>query len=179
MGLVAFIGTFVTAAAGVTAGHLIRAFSPRPRLLAALLAGWSCVVGGAGLALAVWVPAFKRLWTPSFGLQTAAVGLALLCLCYVSVDLPRGPLLRKATSVAIWPLVALGRNALLVYFGSHVIIVLLIRSTGSVKGQTMADDLANSLAINGSSRLGLVVANLLAWWLLAAVLHRSRVYIHA
>lgn len=179
VGLVAFVGTFITAAAGVTAGHLIQAFRRRPNLLASLLAGWACAGGGVGLALGSWVPSFKRLWTPSFGLQMAALGLALLCICYVAIDLPRAPRLRRVGSVLSWPLVGLGRNALLVYFGSHVLVVLLIRSTGSGSGRTMADDLASALAIWGPSHLGLVVPNLLAWGLLAASLHRSRVYVHA
>ena len=63
----------------------------------------------------------KRLWTPSFVLVTGAISIGLILAAHLTVDRSR-----VAATIAT-PLTALGRNALLVYVGQHVVGVWLSR----------------------------------------------------
>ncbi|GAA1629015.1 heparan-alpha-glucosaminide N-acetyltransferase domain-containing protein [Georgenia ruanii] len=173
-GLVAICGTFVTAAAGVTAGHLAVRYR-RSRLAPVWLGGWAVVVGGAGAVLTEWVEPMKRLWTPSFGLMTAALGVAILAIGYLLHDIPTRAGWAAVRARLGVPLIALGRNSLLVYFGSHVAHSLLLR-TGE---PPLAERIAQAVALDADPRLEFVLVSLAAWWLLALVLHWRRIYVHA
>jgi len=80
------------------------------------------------------------------------------------------------------PFVALGRNSLLVYVGSEVVAAVLLlrplRADPAVE-PSAAQSLAERLAWLGSPQVGFSVALLLAWWVLALVLHQRRWYLRA
>jgi len=114
----------------------------------------------------------KRLWTPPFALRIAAVTTIALLIGHLIADRRRvGPVV----GAAIWPLVALGRNSLLVYFGSHVVMSVLERPTAS--GTTIAEELARNLAIAGDAQLGFTVAALAFWIALACLMRRAGVFL--
>lgn len=179
VGIIASMGAVITASIGCTSGHLFSWLRRRPWVLCMALLAWAATGFFFGRWMSLHIPAFKRLWTPSFALITGALGVALLFLAFALIDLPSRTRLRPVINVLKWPFVALGRNSLLVYFGSHVVTVLLIRSTGHAPGVTMADDLAHKLSLHGSPQLGLTVTTVAFWWVLAMILHSRRVYVHA
>lgn len=175
-GLVAICGAFVTAAAGTTAGHLaLDARDGRRRVGLVRIAAWTmlCAVLGAGLSLLV--EPFKRLWTPSFALLAGALGLAIFLVAFAVFDVVLEHTGGKgAGDRAGWPLVALGRNSLLVYFGSHLLSAMLMRHGGEV---SWAERMGETLSFGGDPQVAFALASLTLWWGLAAVLHRRRVYI--
>lgn len=176
-GIVAITGALLTAAAGTTAGHLALSsrrlgWKTEPVKLLALAAAMS----GLGWVLSIWVPAFKRLWTPSFSLVAGAAGVTIFAVAFLIFDVPLRPTATKIRHRVAWPFTALGRNSLLVYFGSHLVIDVLNR-TGTPPG--LAWRIAAKLGDTMGAPYGFIALNLVAWWLLALILHRHRIYIHA
>jgi predicted acyltransferase len=175
-GLVAFVGLLLTACVGVTAGHVVLRHRGSPVAVArilALLAG--CLA--AGSAIAAVVEPFKKLWTPSFALLTAAVGLALLVVGISVFDLPNSRRYQRLAQPLAWPVAALGRNSLLVYFGSHALVDVL----GKIGNPSLADRLIELLDFHlvGRADIGFLLAHAALWWLVAVVMHRRGIYITA
>lgn len=140
-GVVAISGALVSAAAGATVGHLLLSLRSRQTperpwrggAVATVSLG-ALGVGLVGAALLLvqapaWLggsplPVMKRLWTAPFALEVAAGVVLALLVAHLLLDRPALPRPLRAVS---WPLIALGRNSLLVYFGSHVVMALLMR----------------------------------------------------
>ncbi|GAA2249688.1 heparan-alpha-glucosaminide N-acetyltransferase domain-containing protein [Herbiconiux moechotypicola] len=186
VGLVALLGALVSASAGATAGHLMLWLRERrdarggrvagpvadlPSLLGAACAmallGWVLVTAPE----AVWSVhplVMKRLWTPPFALWVAAGTVVALGVAHVIVDRPR---LSAPLRALVWPLEALGRNSLLVYFGSHALMSVLTRPLEG--GGTAAVRLAEIVAVTGDPQLGLSIL-MLGFWLAVACVFRWR-----
>lgn len=128
--MVVLLGALVTALAGVTAGHLLLGMRHRAHRAVAALVGWTVTLAAAGWMAHLVVPAFKRLWTPGFGLGVAAVGVLALTLGFFVFDVPAAAWVSRVRERIAWPLVAMGRNSLLVYFGSHLLVFDLITRGG-------------------------------------------------
>ncbi|WP_164737317.1 heparan-alpha-glucosaminide N-acetyltransferase domain-containing protein [Georgenia sp. SYP-B2076] len=173
-GLVAIAGAFVTAAVGVTAGHLmVRHRSSR--LAPVWLLGWAAAVIGVGVVLAQWVEPMKRLWTPSFALVAAGLGVVILAVGFLLHDAPAPAWWGRVRGRLAVPLVALGRNSLLVYVGASAVHNLLLR-TGDPSAAVRIGD---AVSLDADPRLEFTLLSLAAWWLLALVLHARRIYVHA
>ncbi len=172
-GLVGILGALLTACVGTTAGHI--ALSARgTRRAPLLLVGWAGVVAVAALGAVQVLPVMKRLWTTPFGLGVAAAGVVLLAVGMGLLDLPaRGRWERLRRRLA-WPQVAMGRNSLLVYFGSHLLVIVLLGHGGE---PSWAHDAARAVDVVGHPRASFVGAMLLLWGGLAALLHRRRIYL--
>ena len=172
-GVVGILGACVTASAGAAAGHL--ALSARgTRRGPSYLLGWAVVLMAAAALAAQLLPVMKRLWTTPFALGAGGLGIVLLALGMAVLDLPAGPRWTAVRERLAWPQVALGRNSLLVYFGSHLLMDVLSAHGGD---PSWAQSLAASVAVGGMPRVGLVLAMVLGWAMVAAVLHRHRVYL--
>lgn len=138
-GVVVIMGALVSAAAGATVGHLLRALSNRAQETGsgpknAILPLIAAVVYFLALAFFLKyifpvffgadLPIMKKLWTAPFALILASTTTAALLLGHLMLD---------RNNVSPWfktlnyPLVSLGRNSLFVYFGSHVLTSLLNR----------------------------------------------------
>ncbi len=170
-GILGILGALSIASAGVVVGHLL-ADRHRQRHTVARLLAWAATVAIAGWAFAQVVPALKWLWTPSYGLITATAGVLLLTLAYAVVD--TGP--HRAIGYRLaYPLRALGRNSLLVYFGSHVAMMIMLR----LGEPSLPERLSAKLGWTGHPHLAWVIASVLAWWALALVLDRKRIYVRA
>lgn len=183
-GVIAILGAFVTAAAGTTAGHMALASRGTLAHLGALrLGAWAGVVALYGWGLTLLVPAFKRLWTPSFGLATAALGIILFAVCFWIFDAPAGQAWSIKRPRFAEPLVALGRNSLLVYFGSHLLVDVLDRlGTNGGTEPSLAARLAGAVSLGlpaGWDAWGFVLLNLAFWWILSIILRHFKIYIHA
>lgn len=206
VGLMAGWGALVSASAGATMGHVILAVrrgagssgggaSPARAILPLL----ACAGGALLLAQAsIWVPdqvagadvlVMKRLWTPPFALRLAAPVAAALLLGHLLLDGERRGVVSRVVRGASYPLIALGRNSLLVYFGSHIVMSVLSRpleltapgagpsGADVVITTTIARELAQALAVDGHVQLTWTCAALLFWTLLACALRRGRIYL--
>jgi predicted acyltransferase len=174
-GLVAMLGALVTMLVGVTAAHLTLA-SRKPLHTPARLAGWAAAAFLAGAAAAQVLPAMKRLWTTPFALMVAAGAVLALAVAGLLLDQPARQRVTAARERLVTPLVAMGRNSLLIYFGSHLVLHLLEAPRG---GSSWADDLARGLEPTGYPRAAFIVAMVALWVVISAVLHRRRIYIRA
>lgn len=185
-GLIAILGALVSAAAGATVGHLLLGFHGRGRRvvrpwLRPTLALCATAAGFLLLVVALRVPAValgfeltfvKRVWTAPFALLIAALTTMLLLAGHLLLD--REPALRGVER-ASFPLLALGRNSLLVYFGSHILMSLLRRPLGE------APSIVERYSAAMASPLGAQVlwsAVLLVFWIgLATLFHRRGIYL--
>ncbi|WP_169513533.1 heparan-alpha-glucosaminide N-acetyltransferase domain-containing protein [Agromyces italicus] len=186
-GIVTIFGALISASAGATIGHLLLATRRRGLALgrgpeAAIVPVVSAAAGFlvfAGLmmvtlpiALGVELPVMKRLWTAPFALTIAAGSALALLVGHLLLDRAKVP---RFIEVSSYPLLALGRNSLLVYFGSHALMSVLKRPVGS--GPSIADRISGALALVGPPQL-LWTALLLIFWIgLATLLHRHRIYL--
>ncbi|HEU4511850.1 MAG TPA: heparan-alpha-glucosaminide N-acetyltransferase domain-containing protein [Nocardioidaceae bacterium] len=172
-GLVATLGALVTAMVGTTAGHI--ALSRRGSWRApAWVLGWAAVVVVMAIAASTYVPAMKRLWTAPFALAVAALAIAVLAVGVALLDLRTVEPWARARGPLTWPLVAIGRNSLLVYFGSHLVLHVLDTNGGEV---SWAHALAERVDVIGNAELSYMLFMLLGWVAVTAVLHRFRIYL--
>lgn len=173
-GLIAIVGCLVTMLVGVTAGKVLLTHKP-PREAVTHLLTWAGTVLVLGLVALPLVAPFKRLWTPSFALLTAVVVVAMLVLGYLLHDRPTTGWWARSRDALAQPFVALGRNALLVYFGSYLLIHEILVNGSPTWGSRIARlDWPWS-----HPRLTFVLVYVGAWWAVAWLLHRRRIYIHA
>ena len=92
--------------------------------------------------LTAGIGSIKRLWSPAFTLRTAAIALVVLALCR-----PLDGLQHRAAAIAhraVYPLSALGRHALTIYVGQHLIGAALDRT--SIDGRSLADRMVDHFA---------------------------------
>lgn len=183
-GVLSTMGAVATALIGVTVGRLMRT---RP--------GWSTMAGLCAAALIAWMlthtglagpPVNKRMWTPDFVLLTAAASTLLLVGCHAVADVAASaanPLIRAGSQVAAWPWAALGRNALVVYVGQHVIGAVVAHTPAHVGSQltnTAGYLQAHSFALGWlglDSQWAYVTGMLLVWVAVAAAMHGARWYV--
>ena len=178
-GVVTMIGAVVSASAGATMGHILRV-RRRP--------GWASIVHLVGSALAVvsvlvlttwWVASqtltMKRLWTPPFALTIGVPVVVALLVLHLLLD--SGPWSRWGVSRAMtWPLVALGRNSLLVYFGSHFLsLTLLARPT--LGAGSYLDTIRMGVGGSATEPLPLAALAVAVWAAIAGVLHSQKIYL--
>jgi heparan-alpha-glucosaminide N-acetyltransferase len=141
---------------GWAAGRFL--YTERHRLGAALLA--VAALASTGVAALLWAPN-KRLWTPTFGLLMAAGCTLVLLALSLFLDQPA----RRRVQPVRWTLTALGRNALLVYVGQHVVAQALANTpSGDGTLQTALLDHVGSL-------LGVALLAVAVSTAIAAILH--------
>jgi heparan-alpha-glucosaminide N-acetyltransferase len=183
-GLVSTMGALATALLGVAVGRVLRA---RP--------GWLTMAGLCGVAFACWAatrlglagPAVnKRMWTPGFVLLTTATSIVLLLTCQLVADVggrQLNPVIRVGSRVVAWPWAALGRNALVVYVGQHVLGAVLAQTPAHIGGclTTESGYLQEHFFSGGwlglDSQWTYVVVMLAFWTAVAAAMHRARWYV--
>ncbi len=78
------------------------------------------------------------MWTPSFLAVHAAVGIAVLGLAVLVFDSARPGWLTRALDVVSWPVVALGRNALVLWIGVFVLGKVLSSTPAGPDGVPLA-----------------------------------------
>lgn len=144
-GLLSTIPAVVTTLLGILAGHWLRSDRSAYEKVAGLsVAGWFGVVLGE-----VWGWAFpinKALWTGSYVLLTAGLGLQLLAVCYWLIDIQ---------GIRAWskPFAVFGMNAI----AAFVLSGLIGRLLGLAKWHDEADKVVTAK--------GWVVKNVLESWL--------------
>jgi predicted acyltransferase len=118
----------------------------------------------------------KRLWTTPFALMVASGAVLALAVASLLLDQPAGARVASIRERLVTPLVAMGRNSLLIYFGSHLVLHVLLTRGGD---PSWAQDVARSLEVTGYPRAGFIVTMVALWVVVAAALHRRRIYIRA
>ena len=149
------------------------------RSLGLRLTAWAGVLLVWGFGLSFLFPAFKRLWTPPFALIAGSAGLLLFATAFLAFDLIGRSLNSPTVAKVAWPFAALGRNSLLVYFGSHLVIAVLARNYLPGSDIPLTYQIAEAISVGLPGNLEFVLLNLVAWWVLAIVLHRKQIYIRA
>ncbi len=179
-GLVSILGAILTAIGGTTAGHMtLQYMNTNLRSLGLRLTAWAGVLLVWGFGLSFLFPAFKRLWTPPFALIAGSAGLLLFATAFLAFDLIGRSLNSPTVAKVAWPFAALGRNSLLVYFGSHLVIAVLARNYLPGSDIPLTYQIAEAISVGLPGNLEFVLLNLVAWWVLAIVLHRKQIYIRA
>jgi predicted acyltransferase len=174
-GLLSTLPAVATTLIGVMAGHALQSTTS--------LAQWRrhlVVAGLVGIAIGslwhAWFPINKSLWTSSYVLFTAGAAALMLAACSVWADNADGWRLRTSE-----PLVALGRNAILLFVLSGLVARII--------GVVMVDPAARltlknwiyltlfaPLASGRNASLLFAVTNLVLFYALLAWLHRRRLY---
>ena len=175
-GLLSTIPAIATTLLGVLTGHWLRNERTRmEKVVGMFVAGAVCVALGW-----MWNKGFpinKPLWTSSYVLFTAGLGLQLLALCYWVIDI-------KGYRRWAWPFEVFGVNALALFVGSALMVKLmgLIRLPHSDGTQISSQgwifrNLFLSWASPINASLFYAIAFILLWLLLMWLLYRKRIYI--
>lgn len=175
-GLLSTTPAIGTTLLGVLAGWwIIEESSPR-RAVRGLLA-WGLAGVVTGLALSVWLPINKSLWTSSYVLFTSGLAACCLAVCYWVCDTRA----REAIARVSDPFVALGRNAILLF----VLSGLLAKTLIYVKWPDPAMSLGGWLYAHAFVPLGpphvasllFALANLILLYVPLSALHRRNIYL--
>ena len=171
-GVLSTVPAIASALLGIFCGQWLRAPSPPFLKTTGLLtAGFTMLT--LGWIWSFWLPINKNLWTSSYVLFTAGIALSFLSRFVLLMDLRKPP---RWTA----PLESLGKNAILAFVGSGLVIKTMLlfpeRGAGSAYTWTYEVLFASWLGpLNGS--LGFALANVAAWTAIAIVLDRKRIYL--
>jgi predicted acyltransferase len=175
-GVLSTMPAIATTLLGVMAGWFM-AESTSPRAIVRNLLAWGLFGVVLGLVASIWLPINKNLWTSSYVLFTAGLASAMLAVCYWLCD-ARGS---RLTTTLTEPLVALGRNAILLFVLSGLLAKTLIYLKWTDASRSLGSWIYTSafapLAPPHLASLLFAVANLLVLFALLAYLHRRRVYL--
>ena len=177
-GLLSTLPAVATTLLGVLAGSSLRDASS-PRAVVQRLAMWGLAGVVAGLAWHQLFPINKALWTSSYVLFTGGIAAASQAACYAWVDAT--PTARRNR----WsePLVALGRNALLLFVVSGLLAKTLIYLKWPDPAQSLGTWLYATafapLAPPKIASLAFALAHLALLWALCWALHRRARYFTA
>lgn len=167
-----------TTICGIVAGLWIRAARPASAFRSLVSASAALLV--AGLVWHLWFPINKSLWTSSYVAFTAGAGALILAVLHRYLDDGRASSWRLGLSE---PFVALGRNALLLFVLSGLIAktmaLVKVEDAGGTAvslQQGIYRAVFAPLAAPRAASLLFAVANLAAFSLLLAALHRRRWY---
>ena len=175
-GLLSTLPAVATTLLGLIVGWFIAA-TESPRRLVRMLLVWGLAGIVLGLFMSVWLPINKNLWTSSYVLFTGGVAAALLAVCYWLCDVRQSPTVTAITE----PMVALGRNAILLFVLSGLIAKTLIAVKWPDSSLSLGAWIYRTafvpLAPPQVASLLYAVANLAVLFALLAWLHRRRIYL--
>ncbi len=165
---------------GYLAGRALRLRRPPAGSTVALLALAGGVLVTASLLVNAVQPYNKRLHTPAFSLVSAGTALTGLALAVLLLDLggrPERVALDRVRAVLSWPFVALGRNALVVYFSEHILLTAA-RDTKVGDGTLQDWLMAHVVPFQGDTQLlGYSLLLLLSVLAITGVMHALRWHI--
>jgi len=180
-GLLSTMPAIATTMIGLIAGWFI-AETRSPRAIVRGLLSWGLIGILLGLFTSMWLPINKNLWTSSYVLFTGGLAAAGLAVCYWLCDARESPLTSRITE----PLVALGRNAILLFVLSGLLVKTLIYlkspdpelAGGWISlGRWIYQTAFLPFAPPYAASLLYALANLALLYALLAVLHRKRIYL--
>ena len=175
-GLLSTLPAVGTTLFGVLTGHWLRSAPTASRCaLGPCVGGGVAVVGG--LAMGVWFPINKGLWTSSYAVFTAGVALILFATCYWLIDV------RGYRSWAV-PFIVYGTNSIVAYVLSSLMAkVLLLWTIRGADGsriplqQYLFEAVFLRLARPLNASLLYAVAYVILWLGITGFLYRRRIII--
>jgi predicted acyltransferase len=174
-GLLSTLPAIATTLLGVLAGLVLRA-TYSPRRIVRTLAAWGLAGVVAGLAWHLVFPINKSLWTSSYVLFTGGVAAAFLAAGYAAVDAAPSDRSRRWSE----PVVALGRNALLLFVVSALLAKTLIYVTWPDPAQPLGGWIYSTVFAPilppKLSSLAFALTHLALLWAMCWALHRRRWY---
>ncbi len=128
----------------------------------------ACWITVAGLILSIWMPINKRLWTSSYTIFTAGMGMLTLAVLYHAIDM-------KERGAWFYPALAYGRNAIFIFVVSGMMATALSRMSigeASLKSLIYAHLPGSPVFASFLFAIGFVAF----WTFVAWVLDRLRIY---
>ena len=123
-GLVLSVASSAFVLYGYSAGMIIRRIGqtdPKGTVLRIGSLAGGCLL--AGLVASAWMLPNKRLLTPSFALLVSGSALVVVCGIFLLIDSNSGAAAAdKARRRITWPIIAFGRNAIIVYLFERVLL---------------------------------------------------------
>lgn len=175
-GLLSTLPAIATTMFGLIAGWFIAETSSARQIVMGLLS-WGLVAVVIGLFTSIWLPINKNLWTTSYVLFTGGIASAVLAACYWICDVRESRISRAVSE----PLVALGRNAILLFVLSGLLAKTLIYTKWPDPARSLGSWIYTSafapLASPHVASLLYAIANLALLYALLAWLHRRRAYL--
>ena len=174
-GIIALISSTALVLIGLTFGKLLRKINDKKWNTLGLfsIAGVSSII--LGVLISFWIPVIKQMWTASFILITAGLGIIILTGMYIYLDVKK----RKSVLLLALPM---GRNALVIYILASVTMVLIQKYTlTSINGpmtiyELFLNGFTSVLGLNlGSVVFGLAFVCL--WLIVAYIMHIKKIYI--
>lgn len=129
-GIISTLPAIVTTLIGVLAGLWLRSARPAVERCAGLLA-WGVATACLGMVLSWWLmPVNKALWTPSFAVLTAGLGMLTLGAVFYVADV-------RMRRWWAWPFKVMGMNAIAAFVASTLLLRLakLLTVTNSATGK--------------------------------------------
>jgi predicted acyltransferase len=168
-GILSTLPALATVILGMLAGHWLRSARPLAQKSAGLLgAGLAGTL--AGLVWSAWFPINKALWTSSYVLFTAGLAGMVLAVCHHLIE---------ALGWRRWarPFAVLGTNALLLFFLSTLMAVMLIRIAdgGRTLHRALFETVFAPWAEPATASLAYALAYLATWWAVMWAVQRSAV----
>lgn len=175
-GVLSTLPAIATALLGLFTGEWLRSERPKLEKLVGLF-----VAANAGLVLGLiwdaWFPINKNLWSSSYVLFTAGMGLHTLALCYWAIDV-------RGFRAWAQPFVVYGMNAIAVYvlsaFVGRILILWKVVGAGGEAVPLKSWIYQNLFAswagpLNGS--LAFAIAYVLFWLGVVWLLYRRRIFV--
>ena len=98
----------------------------------------------------------------------------ILALGLLVMDMPAPSFWQRFRFIIAWPFIGLGRNSLLVYFGSHLLVMVMLQHGGK---ELWAAQLAPRVDVFGQPQVSFLLAMLVFWIATASLLHRLTIYL--
>lgn len=177
-GLVLSIASAAFVLYGYSAGMVIRRIGQSDRRETVrqigTLAG-ACLAAGA--IASAWMLPNKRLLTPSFALLVSGSALVVVCGIYLLIDTGGGPAIDRIRRGITWPIIAFGRNAIIVYLFERVL--LHAGRTIKISDRSIETRLMEDILPVGAPAVHEAYAAVIACVILLVVgtLHRRRLYL--
>ncbi|RJE46984.1 MULTISPECIES: heparan-alpha-glucosaminide N-acetyltransferase domain-containing protein [unclassified Dehalobacter] len=129
--------------------------------------------------LSNFIPIGKRLWTPSFVTLSSGATILVLAFAHLIWD-PQIPVISKLRAPVYWVFEAIGRNAILLYFGSSMVFSVMHHMILKMNGNTLSVfefsyNWVKSWSTN--PQLGFIAIYTGLWVLLAVLLHWRKLYL--
>lgn len=168
-GVLSTVPAIATTLIGVLAGHWLTAGRTPGTTVAGLL---TAGVAGFGLGelWGLWFPINKPLWTSSYAVMSAGLALLVLGVCYWVVDV-------RGWRAWTRPFVALGVNALALFFLSSLVarLLLIVKVDRAPLHAWLFDRFFAPWAAPINASLAFASAYLLLWLFVMWMLDRSRI----
>lgn len=186
-GVISMAGGLVSVFGGAAIARLLVVSSTRGAgVVLARMSSLAAAFALTSALAATFVPPMKRLWTAPFSLGVlAGVSIILTCAFFlfdrhqsasdIHTDVQHKRHRSNSPPALLWPLCALGRNSLLVYFGSMTLTATL--RTLPRGSESWAETIAEQVQWGGTGPLGFVLLSVTAWAVVAVILDRAGVYV--